>query len=172
MNTLKMTTSPFPIAGTTLTVPHEMEKFVKQINRELIGAERHFNRYFSDSPLNSSNYPPYNLEKFGDDHYRITVAIAGFSKENIDITVENDLLTIDGKSPMSSTTVPQTVAEHDIMVDTDFLYRGIANRDFKLRFTLADYVEVKEARFENGLLCLELLREVPESMKPKTIEIK
>lgn len=166
MNTLKMTTSPFPIAGTTFTIPQEMEKFVKQLNRELIGAERHFNRYFSDSPLNSSNYPPYNIEKFGDDHYRITIAIAGFSKENVDITVENDLLTIDGQATGSAE------KSSTIETDADFLYRGIANRDFKLRFTLADYVEVKEARFENGLLCLELFREVPESMKPKTIEIK
>lgn len=166
MNT-SMKTSLFPIAGTSIMpTPVEFEKFLKHVNRELIGAERNLNRYFQDSPLNTSNYPPYNLEKFGENNYRITVAIAGFSKEDVEIVVENGLLTIDGQATGSAE------KSATIETDADFLYRGIANRDFKLRFTLADHVEVKEARFENGLLCLDLQRDVPEAMKPHVIEIK
>lgn len=151
MNTLSMK---------TVALPLEMEKFVKAVNRELIGVERHINRYFQDSPLNSSNYPPYNIEKFGDNEYCITIAIAGFAKENIEITIDDCLLIIDGQATVKDVT------------DVNFLYRGIANRDFKLRFSLADYVEVKEAKFENGLLCLNLERIIPDEKKPKTIEIK
>lgn len=136
-----------------------LDKMMKQFNREWIGVEQHVSRYFHDSPLNPSNYPPYNVQKFSDDDYQITIAIAGFSKDDVEITVENGLLTIVGDIP-------------ELVGDSDFLYRGIANRDFKLRFTLADYVEVKEAKFKDGLLDLSLKRNVPEAMKPKTIEIK
>ena len=136
-----------------------LDQMMKSFNRELIGAERQFNRYFNNSPLNTSNYPPYNILKFSEDKYQITIALAGFSKDDVEITIENGLLTIVGTSP--------TLVE-----DSDFLYRGIANRDFKVRFTLADYVEVNEAKFKDGLLNLSLEQNLPEAMKPKTITIK
>lgn len=149
--------------GNPLSMPTtNLDKMLKQFNREWIGVERYASRYFQDSPLNTSNYPPYNIEKFGEDKYQITIAIAGFSKDDVEITVENSLLTIIGEG----------IEKDDDEGNSDFLYQGIANRDFKLRFTLADYVEVKEAKFENGLLGLSLERNVPEAMKPKTIEIK
>ena len=166
MNKLSMKTSMFPIPGTTYQLPAEMEKFLTSMNRELIGAENHFNRYFSDTPLNSSNYPPYNIEKLEDDYYRITIAIAGFAKENVKITVENSLLTINGSQGWED--------QLDEENDKQFLYKGIANRDFKLRFNLAEHVTVlpDEAKFENGLLSLDLERIIPEEMKPQTINIK
>lgn len=142
-----------------------LDKMLKQFNREWIGVEHQVNRYFQDSPLNPSNYPPYNIEQFDENSYCITIAIAGFHKDNIEITVENSLLTVDGKSL-------ELTGDKRESNDENFLYRGIANRDFKLRFTLSDYVKVESATFANGLLCLNLEREIPEAMKPKTITIK
>ncbi len=148
MNSLSMSTT-------------NLDKMFKQFNREWIGVDRQVNRYFQDSPLNPSNYPPYNIQKFNEDEYLISIAIAGFSKDDVEITIENCLLTITGTSPES--------VEED---SSNFLYRGIANRNFKVHFYLADYVEVNEAIFDNGLLNLSLVRNIPEAMKPKTIEIK
>jgi len=106
-----------------------------------------------------SAYPPYNIERTGDDTYRISVAVAGFSKDEISIqTKENNLHIKGGKLEQEST-------------EREFLHRGIAERAFDLRFQLADYVEVSSATVENGLLHLELKRELPESKKPRQIEI-
>ncbi|MCF6326551.1 MAG: Hsp20 family protein [Devosiaceae bacterium] len=106
-----------------------------------------------------SAYPPYNIERTGDDTYRISVAVAGFSKDEISIqTKENNLVIKGGKSEQEN-------------AEREFLHRGIAERAFDLRFQLADYVEVNSAIVENGLLHLELKRELPESKKPRQIEI-
>ncbi|VAW15095.1 16 kDa heat shock protein A [hydrothermal vent metagenome] len=106
-----------------------------------------------------SAYPPYNIERTGDDTYRISVAVAGFSKDEISIqTKENNLVIKGGKSEQENT-------------EREFLHRGIAERAFDLRFQLADYVEVSSAIVENGLLHLELKRELPESKKPRQIQI-
>ena len=112
----------------------------------------------ADTPLNTSNYPPYNLEKISDDEYRITIAVAGFSKEELDISVENGLLVVKGEKNTGK-------------ADENYLFKGIADRDFNLRYQLADFVEVDTAEVANGLLILNLKREVPEAMKPKTIKI-
>ncbi len=145
----------------SMTIPTNLEKMFEQCNREMIGAERQFSRYFNDSPLNPSNYPPYNIQKLNDDEYAITIAIAGFAKENVEITLEDNLLTIAGEQECE-----------DKLDESTYLYRGIANRDFKVRFTLGEYIEVNGATFENGLLNLSLMRKVPDAKKPKTIKIK
>ena len=104
------------------------------------------------------NYPPCNVLRTGDDTYRITIAAAGFKPEQINVTVHQNVLTITG-----SATEKESGGQ--------FLYRGIAGRSFERRFNLADYVEVKRANFEDGLLQIDLERTVPEAMKPRRIEI-
>ena len=106
-------------------------------------------------------YPPYNIETAGEDRYRITMAVAGFSEDELSITSEHNKLFVKGEK-----------AEEEETEESRFLYRGIATRSFERRFNLADHVRVSDARLDNGLLHIELEREVPEAMKPKTIEIQ
>ena len=106
----------------------------------------------------STGYPPYNIEVVSDDRYAITVAVAGFAESDIEIQVENGTLTILGK-------------QTDTNKEAQFLHQGIANRAFERKFTLADHVEVTGAELRNGLLKLNLVREVPEAMKPRKIAI-
>lgn len=106
----------------------------------------------------SPSYPPYNIEKRGDDQYRITMAIAGFSAEDLSIVAQANSLVVSGKVKKEEG-------------KTVFLHRGIAGRAFERRFDLADHIRVDGARLENGLLHIELVREVPEAMKPRTITI-
>ncbi|MCK1714891.1 MULTISPECIES: Hsp20 family protein [unclassified Bradyrhizobium] len=103
------------------------------------------------------NYPPYNIERSGEDHYRISLAVAGFGINDITVTAEQNALTIEGRKPDG--------AAHE------YLYQGIAARPFRRVFNLADYVQVKQASFQDGLLIVDLVREVPEAMKPRRIEI-
>ncbi len=105
-----------------------------------------------------ASYPPYNIIKRGQDSYRITMAVAGFSESDIDITVHENLLTVKGqlKEPAK---------------DVEYLYRGIGQRAFEHRFQLADHVKVTGAKLVNGLLDIDLEREVPEAKKPRKIEI-
>ena len=112
--------------------------------------------------VDSNGYPPYNIESLGEDHYRITMAVAGFSRDELDIVSEQNTLTVSGSKA-------ETVEDNDD--DREFLYRGIANRSFERRFQLADHVKVAGADLENGLLHVELQRELPERMKPRKIEI-
>src|SRR5690242_21081697 len=103
-------------------------------------------------------YPPYNIERTGEDQYRITMAVAGFAENDIEITAQENALTVVGKQPKDE--APKSL-----------LYRGIAGRPFQRRFELAEYIRVTGARLENGLLHIELVREVPEAVKPRTIKI-
>ena len=103
------------------------------------------------------NYPPYNIERLGEDSYQISLAVAGFSPDEISITAEQNVVTIEGNKPEKP--------------EREFLYRGISTRHFKRQFNLADYVLVKDASFDNGLLKIELVREIPEAMKPRRIAI-
>ena len=103
------------------------------------------------------NYPPYNIERSSDDHYRITLALAGFAPEDVTVTAEQNTLTIEGKK-----------AGKD---EREYLYQGIAARPFRRVFNLADYVQVKQASFKDGLLTIDLAREIPEAMKPRRIAI-
>jgi molecular chaperone IbpA len=104
------------------------------------------------------SYPPYNIEKTGEDAYRLTMAVAGFSRNELDITVHENTLIVTGKA--------QTDAENG-----RYLHQGIARRAFERRFSLADHLKVTGASIDNGLLHVDLVREVPEAMKPRTISI-
>ena len=106
-------------------------------------------------------YPPYNIEKVGEDAYRITMAVAGFGETDIDVQVKENQLTITGRVEKAA----------DEANETQFLHRGIAERAFERRFNLADHIKVAGADLVNGLLHVELVREVPETMKPRTIAI-
>ncbi len=103
------------------------------------------------------NYPPFNIERRGEDAYRITLAVAGFKSDDIEITAQQNLLVVQGRKPEGDT--------------GDFLHVGIAQRGFERRFELADFVRVDNANLEDGLLTIDLVREVPEAMKPKTIAV-
>ena len=103
------------------------------------------------------NYPPYNIERSGEDQYRISLALAGFTPEDIAITAEQNVLTVEGRRSEKG--------------DHQYLYQGISARPFRRQFNLADYVQVKGASFDSGVLKIELIREVPEAMKPRRIEI-
>lgn len=105
-----------------------------------------------------TSFPPYNIRVTGEDHYRITMAVAGFADSEIEITSEQNRLLVTGNR-----------AEED---QGEYLHRGIATRSFERRFNLADHVKVRGASMENGLLHIDLEREIPEAMKPRTIKIE
>jgi len=107
---------------------------------------------------NAVAYPPYNIEKTGEDAYRLTMAVAGFSQDEIDIIVHENTLSVTGKA------TPQEE-------NGRYLHRGIARRAFERRFSLADHLKVTGASLDNGLLHVDLVREVPEAMKPRNIPI-
>jgi molecular chaperone IbpA len=104
-----------------------------------------------------NGYPPYNIEVLEDDRYAITLAVAGFERDEIDIDVEKGVLSVRGKKADE--------------VERNYLYHGIANRAFERKFNLADYVEVTGAKLNNGLLTIDLVKEIPEAMKPRKITI-
>lgn len=104
------------------------------------------------------SYPPYNIELTGEDEYRITMAVAGFTESELNIEIKQNTLSVTGKKENTSK-------------NQQFLHQGIAARNFERRFQLADYVRVENASLENGLLHVDLVREIPEAMKPRTIAI-
>lgn len=106
-------------------------------------------------------YPPYNILKLDDDHYRITMAVAGFGEKDIELTAKENQLIVQGKA-----------LEREETKDAAYLHRGIAERAFERRFQLADHIRVTNAGLDNGLLSIELVREIPEAMKPRKVEIK
>ena len=126
--------------------------------RSTIGFDRLFDLIDESARwVGEDNYPPYNIERSGEDHYQISLALAGFSPEEITITAEQNVLTVEGHKAEKG--------EHQ------YLYQGISARPFRRVFNLADYVQVKAASFDGGLLKIELVREVPEAMKPRRIAI-
>jgi molecular chaperone IbpA len=128
--------------------------------RATVGFDRMMNLLDTQTRLDQGDgYPPYNIEKIGEDNYRITMAVAGFGEDDLDVTVKENSLTIKGK---------KADADQD---KVKYLYRGIATRTFERRFELADHIKVSGAKLENGFLSLDLVREVPEAMKPRTIKI-
>ena len=138
---------------TTLDLP--------QFHRATIGFDRLFNdmqRQFANSP-NGNGYPPYNIAQVNEDEFMISVAVAGFGMDNLEITKDGDQLQIVGTAPKGDEEV-------------NYLHKGIGGRDFRREFTLADHVTVAGATLELGMLNVHLKREVPEALKPKTIEIK
>ena len=108
----------------------------------------------------SLGYPPYNIEKTGDDAYRLTMAVAGFSPDELDVTVQENVLLVTGKA--------QKEEEKN---NGGYLHRGIARRGFERRFSLADHMKVTSANLDNGMLHVDLVHEVPEAAKPRTIKI-
>ena len=128
--------------------------------RSTVGFDHLFDLLESSVRNSGDNYPPFNIEKRGEDDYRITLALAGFRAEDIDITAQQNLLTITGRK--------QDEAKP---ADSEMLHLGIANRGFERRFELADHVRVASADLADGLLVIDLVREVPEAMKPKKIAI-
>jgi molecular chaperone IbpA len=130
--------------------------------RSTVGFDRLFDTLEAAAQGDSgTNYPPYDIEKTGDDAYRITLAVAGFAEDEIDLTAQQNLLTISARKA-------EVTAAND---ESRFLHRGIATRAFERRFQLADHVHVKGASLTNGLLSVELVREVPEAQKPRKIAI-
>ena len=128
--------------------------------RSTIGFDRLFDLLEANARgASAENYPPFNLERVADDRYRITLAVAGFTRDEIEITAQQNLLLVAGKKDPGSP-------------NATFLHVGIANRSFERRFELADFVLVEDARLTDGLLVIELVREVPEAMKPKSIAIR
>ena len=127
--------------------------------RTTVGFDRLFDLLESQVRNNAGdNYPPFNIERRDEDSYRITLAVAGFRERDLDITAQQNLLTIQGK-------------KRDDSVEGEMLHVGIANRGFERRFELADFVRVANADLADGLLTIDLVREVPDAMKPKKVMI-
>ncbi len=127
--------------------------------RNTVGVDRLFDRITSQlDAASNTNYPPYDIVKISDDRYEIRVAAAGFRQGEIDVEFHEGRLTIRGE-------------QNEVREEVDYLHHGISNRSFIRTFTLADYVEVKSAVMQDGILIVKLEREVPESQKPKKIEI-
>ncbi len=127
--------------------------------RSTIGFDRLFDMLDQAARVEPmTNWPPYNIEKTGEDQYRITMAVAGFSPDEIQAVQQENVLVVTGQKRPE----PEGV---------EVLHRGIANRSFKQTFNLADHVKVTRASLDNGLLTIELMREVPEALKPRRIEI-
>src|SRR3954469_21898116 len=129
--------------------------------RSTVGFDRLFDmldRTWGTAEASSANWPPYNIERLGEDQYRITMAVAGFTPDEIELVQQENALVVVGR-------------KHPEPEGVQVLYRGIANRAFRQTFNLADYVKVSRANLESGLLVIDLVREVPEAMKPRRIEI-
>lgn len=127
--------------------------------RSTIGFDRLFDMLEASARQTGDNYPPFNLERTAEDQYRITLAVAGFRRDEIEIVAQQNLLTVKGKKDKDGD-------------QSAFLHLGIATRGFERRFELADFIRVDDARLNDGLLTIDLIREVPEAMKPKTVAIK
>lgn len=128
--------------------------------RSTVGFDRLFDLLENNARASAGdNYPPFNIERLGEDSYRITLAVAGFKSAEIDITAQQNLLVVAGRKGEE----PNAAAQ--------YLHLGIAQRGFERRFELADFVRVDNANLEDGLLVIDLIREVPEAMKPRKISI-
>jgi molecular chaperone IbpA len=129
--------------------------------RSTVGFDRLFDMLENNSVGQpQENYPPFDLIKKGENDYCIQLAVAGFKPEEIDITAQQNVLIVSGRK-----------SDETEQADGDFIYRGIANRSFERRFALADHIQVKGADLKDGLLAVELVREIPDAMKPRKINI-
>jgi len=129
--------------------------------RSTVGFDRLFDMLENNTfGQGQENYPPFDLIKLGDNDYRIELAVAGFKPEEIDITAQQNVLIVTGRKN-----------DETQEKGSDFIYRGIANRSFERRFALADHIQVRGADLKDGLLSVELVREIPEAMKPRKIDI-
>ncbi|WP_273144907.1 Hsp20 family protein [Oceanicaulis alexandrii] len=129
--------------------------------RTIVGFDRLANMIDNAAKLEpSGGYPPYNIEQLSEHEYRIELAVAGFGEDDLDLQVQENVLTVSGKR------IPAEDAE-----DRNYLHRGIAERSFERRFHLADHVQVRDASLANGLLSIRLEREIPEAKKPRRIVV-
>lgn len=129
--------------------------------RTSVGYDRMARMIDALSSEQSNGYPPYNIEKLDDNAYQISMAVAGFAEDELTLEVKENVLTIAGRKDLDEEAEAERV----------YLYRGIAERAFERRFNLADHIKVQGALLENGLLHVKLVREVPEELKPRKIEI-
>jgi molecular chaperone IbpA len=126
--------------------------------RSAIGFDRLFDMIEHNAASGTQeNYPPFDLVRLGDDEYRIDLAVAGFGRDEIDITAQQNVLLVSGRKTEEN--------------GQDFIHRGIATRSFERRFALADHIQVRTADLKDGLLSVTLVREIPEAMKPRRIDI-
>jgi molecular chaperone IbpA len=132
---------------------------IAPLYRSTVGFDRLFQLLDGIASYDADSYPPYNIEKLGDNEYRVTMAVAGFGGDDIKIELKQQTMSITG-------------AKKNDEKQRSFLHRGIASRAFERKFQLADYVEVKGASLSNGLLHVDLVRNVPEKLKPRTIAIE
>ena len=129
--------------------------------RSTVGFDRLFDMLENGGVGNGGeNYPPFDLRKTGENDYQIDLAVAGFKPEEIDITAQQNVLVVSGRK-----------RDESEEKGSDYIYRGIATRSFERRFALADHIQVKGADLKDGLLSIELIREIPEAMKPRKIDI-
>ena len=129
--------------------------------RSTVGFDRLFDMLENSNPAQGQeNYPPFDLIRLGENDYRIELAVAGFKPDEIDITAQQNVLLVTGRKK-----------EEGGEKDNNYIYRGIATRSFERRFALADHIQVKGADMNDGLLAIELVREIPEAMKPRKISI-
>jgi molecular chaperone IbpA len=132
--------------------------------RSTVGFDRLFDMLENNNfGQGQENYPPFDLIKLGDNEYRIELAVAGFKPEEIDITAQQNVLLVSGHK--------QEETDGDSSGGNNYIYRGIATRSFERRFALADHIQVRGADMKDGLLSIELVREIPEAMKPRKIDI-
>jgi molecular chaperone IbpA len=127
------------------------------LSRALVGFDTIFNQHVQQQ---TSNYPPHNIVKFSDSEYAIEVAVAGFSKEEITVEVDQDQLIVRG------------VQSSKDDVTKEYLHRGLASRDFEQHYTLAEYMEVKDAEVRDGMLIINIERIIPEALQPRSIKVK
>ena len=127
--------------------------------RSAIGFDRLFNALEAGQSQSNGGYPPYNVELVDENHYRIAIAVAGFAEQELEITTQDNLLIIRG-------------AHKNDPAERTYLYQGIAERNFERKFQLAEHIQIKGAKLENGLLYIDMERLVPETLKPRRIEIK
>jgi len=128
--------------------------------RSSVGFDRLFDMLENSGNGGSENYPPFDLIRAGENEYRIELAVAGFKPEEIDITAQQNVLIVSGRK-----------SDESGDKGSDYVYRGIATRSFERRFALADHIQVRGADLKDGLLSVDLVREIPEAMKPRKIEI-
>jgi molecular chaperone IbpA len=139
----------------------QLQRFDTQaLNRALVGFDRIFDdmeRRFANQI--SSNYPPFNIAKVGENLYDISIAVTGFEKDEISVTIESNELLVKGER------------KSDENPDPEYLHRGLALRDFERTFTLAEHMKVRKAEIKNGILLIQIEREIPEELKPRVIDI-
>jgi molecular chaperone IbpA len=128
--------------------------------RSTVGFDRLFDMLENSTGQSQENYPPFDLIKEGENEYRIELAVAGFKPDELDITAQQNVLIVSGRK-----------SDESDEKGSDYIYRGIATRSFERRFALADHIQVRGADIKDGLLSIELKREIPEAMKPRKINI-